>query len=110
MHYSTIQMIIVIMVITAGTMLTRFTPFIIFPEGKKAPKLLTYLGTVLPPAMIGLLVVYCLKNISFSSTDTYLPELISIFFIYVIHKWKHNNSLSIFAGAAVYMLLIRFVF
>lgn len=110
MHYSTVQMIIVILVITAGTMLTRFTPFIIFPEGRKAPKLLTYLGTVLPPAMIGLLVVYCLKGISFDSTENYLPELISIAFIFIIHKWKHNNSLSIFLGAAMYMLLITLVF
>lgn len=103
-------MIIVILVITAGTMLTRFLPFIIFPEGKKAPRLLTYLGTVLPPAMIGLLVVYCLKNVSFTSTKNYLPELISIIFIFIVHKLKHNNSLSIFTGAAVYMLLITFVF
>ena len=91
---TTAQRIVTILVVVAGTMLTRFLPFLIFPEGKTPPKYITYLGTVLPYAVIGLLVVYCLKDAVFSAFHG-LPELIAIVFIFVLHKWKKNTLLSI---------------
>ncbi len=78
---TTAQRIITILVVVAGTMLTRFLPFLIFPEGKTPPKYITYLGTVLPYAVIGLLVVYCLKDAVFSAFHG-LPELIAIVFFF----------------------------
>lgn len=103
---TTIQCIITIMVVVLGTMLTRFLPFLIFPEGKKPPSYITYLGTVLPYAVIGLLVVYCLKGAVFTSYHG-LPELIVIGFISVLHKWKKNTLLSIGAGTVLYMVLVQ---
>ena len=91
---TTAQSIITILAVVLGTMITRFLPFIIFPEGKEPPAYITYLGTVLPYAVIGLLVIYCLKDAVFTSYHG-LPELISIVFIIVLHKWKKNTLLSI---------------
>lgn len=103
---TTTQRIITILVVVAGTMLTRFLPFLIFPEGKTPPKYITYLGTVLPYAVIGLLVVYCLKDAVFSAFHG-LPELIAIVFIFVLHKWKKNTLLSIAGGTILYMVLVQ---
>ncbi len=103
---TTAQRIITILVVVAGTMLTRFLPFLIFPEGKTPPKYITYLGTVLPYAVIGLLVVYCLKDAVFSTFHG-LPELLAIVFIFVLHKWKKNTLLSIAAGTVLYMALVQ---
>lgn len=100
------QQVIIILVVVAGTMLTRFLPFLIFPEGRTPPKYITYLGTVLPYAVIGLLVVYCLKDAVFSAFHG-LPELIAIVFIWVLHKWKKNTLLSIAGGTVLYMVLIQ---
>lgn len=106
---TTIESIITIAAVVLGTMLTRFLPFLIFPEGKKPPRFISYLGTVLPYAVIGLLVVYCLKDAPFSPTRG-LPEAIAIAFIVLLHKWKKNTLLSIGAGTALYMLLVQMVF
>ena len=100
------QQIITILVVVAGTALTRFLAFLVFPEGKQPPAYVTYLGSVLPYAVIGLLVVYCLKDAVFSQLHG-LPELIAILFIVVLHKWKKNTLLSIAAGTVVYMLLVQ---
>ncbi len=100
------QQVIIILAVVAGTMLTRFLPFLIFPEGRTPPKYITYLGTVLPYAVIGLLVVYCLKDAVFSAFHG-LPELIAIVFIWVLHKWKKNTLLSIAGGTVLYMVLIQ---
>ena len=103
---STTQGIITIIVVVIGTMLTRFLPFLIFPEKRTPPKYVTYLGTVLPYAAIGLLVVYCFKDVVKSSYHG-LPELLSIIAIVIIHKWKHNTLLSIGIGTAFYMVLVQ---
>lgn len=103
------EQIITIAAVVLGTMLTRFLPFLIFPEGRKPPAVVTYLGTVLPYAVIGLLVVYCLKDAVFTSLHA-LPELIAIAFIAVLHKWRRNTLLSIGAGTVLYMLLVQNVF
>ena len=87
MTMTTTQAIITIAAVVLGTMATRFIPFIIFPEGKNPPEFIKYLGTVLPYAAIGLLVIYCLKDVPASSTHG-LPEAIAIVFIVLLHKWK----------------------
>ena len=103
---TTIHHIITILAVMAGTMLTRFLPFLIFPEGKNPPRYITWLGTVLPHAVIGLLVVYCLKDAVFSAYHG-LPELIAIVFLFVLHKWKRNTLLSIAGGTVLYMVLVQ---
>lgn len=106
---TTAQAALTILAVAAATMLTRFLPFLIFPEGKTPPAAITYLGTVLPYAVIGLLVVYCLKDAVFASWHG-LPELIAIVFIVVLHKWKKNTLLSIAGGTILYMILVQNLF
>lgn len=100
------QSILTILAVVLGTMVTRFLPFFIFPEGRTPPAYITYLGTVLPYAVIGLLVIYCLKD-AFSSGHFAIPELIAIVFIVILHKWKKNTLLSIGAGTVLYMFLVQ---
>ena len=104
------QRILTIAVIVLGTMLTRFLPFLLFPAGKPTPKAVHYLGSVLPGAVFGLLVVYCLKNVSLFTGSHGLPELISIALVVLLHRWKRQMLLSIAGGTACYMLLVQFVF
>lgn len=99
-----------ILVIALGTVLSRFLPFLLFPAGKPTPKLVQKLGRILPAAVFGLLIVYCLKNVSFLSGSHGLPELISIALVTALHLWKRQTLLSIAAGTVCYMLLIQFVF
>ncbi|MCQ2413475.1 MAG: branched-chain amino acid transporter permease [Clostridia bacterium] len=103
------QQIITIAVVVLGTMTTRFLAFILFPEGKTPPKFISYLGTVLPFAVIGLLVVYCLKDAVFAPFHG-LPELIAITVVVLLHLWKKNTLLSIGVGTVVYMVLVQAVF
>ena len=104
------QRILTIAVIVLGTMLTRFLPFLLFPAGKPTPKAVHYLGSVLPGAVFGLLVVYCLKNVSLFTGSHGLPELISIALVVLLHLWKRQMLLSIAGGTACFMLLVQFVF
>lgn len=106
---TTSQSVITILVVVLGTMLTRFLPFIIFPEGKTPPKFITYLGGVFPYAVIGLLVIYCLKDAVFTSYHG-LPELIAIVCIIILHKWKKNMLLSLAGGTIIYMVLVQTFF
>ena len=104
------QTFLMILATALGAMVTRFTPFLLFPEMKEPPKAVTYLGKVLPPAMMGLLVVYCLRNVSVQSAPHGIPELISILAIAVLHKWKNNVLLSIGGGTVLYMFFVQAVF
>ena len=92
-----------------GTMVTRFLPFLIFPEGKEPTEFIQYLGKVLPYAVIGLLVIYCLKDVPGSGTYG-IPEFLAIAFIVLLHRWKKSILLSIGGGTVFYMLLVQFVF
>ena len=89
---------------------TRFLPFLIFGEKRKTPPIITYLGTVLPCAIMGMLVVYCLKDISILSSPYGLPELIACAVVAALHVWKRNSLLSIGGGTVCYMLLVQLVF
>lgn len=102
------EMILTIGAVVLGTMITRFLPFLVFSRGTP-PAFISYLGTVLPPAAIGLLVIYCLKDAVFASYHA-LPELIAIAAIVILHKRKHNMFLSIGGGTAFYMFLVQAVF
>ena len=99
-----------IVVMTLATMATRFLPFLIFGENRKTPPLITYLGKVLPCAVMGMLVVYCLKDTSFLSAPFGLPEFIGIAVVALLHLWKRNSLLSICVGTVCYMLLVQLVF
>ena len=92
-----------------GTMMTRFLPFLIFTEGKEPPEFIQYLGKVLPYAVIGLLVIYCLKDVPGSGTYG-RPEFLAIAFIVLLYRWKKSILLSIGGGTVFYMLLVQFVF
>ena len=89
---------------------TRFLPFLIFGDKWKTPPIIEYLGTVLPCAIMGMLVVYCLKDISFLQSPYGLPELIACTVVAALHVWKRNSLLSIGGGTVCYMLLVQFVF
>lgn len=104
------QRIITVAVVVLGTLLTRFLPFLLFPGGKPTPKVVSYLGKVLAPAVFGLLVVYCLKNVSLVTGNHGLPELIAIAVVVGLHLWKRQILLSIAGGTVCYMLLVQFLF
>lgn len=103
------QSIITVATVVLGTAATRFLPFIIFPESKTPPKAVTYLASVLPYAVMGMLVVYCLRS-SFFTEFHALPELIAVAVVTAVHKLKKNTLLSIAVGTALYMLLVQRIF
>lgn len=104
------QQIVMISMVVLGTMATRFLPFLIFPAGKETPKYIQYLGRVLPAAVFGLLVIYCLKDISLFSGSHGIPELISVVLVILLHLWKRQMLISIAGGTVCYMLLVQLVF
>lgn len=105
-----IQRIITIAAVVLGTMLTRFLPFIVFPSGKKIPAMIRYLGTVLPSAVFGLLVVYCLKDVNILQGNRGVPEGLALCFVILLHLKLGNMLLSIAGGTVFYMLLVQMVF
>lgn len=104
------QQILTIALVVLGTMTTRFLPFLVFPAGKPTPKYVQYLGKFLPSAVFGLLVVYCLKNVSLFAGSRGLPEMLSIALVVILHLWKRQMLLSIAGGTICYMLLVQLVF
>lgn len=107
---TTTQHMILIAMVTLGTMITRFLPFLLFPEGKKTPRYIQYLGKVLPAAALGLLVVYCFKDVTILSGSHGIPELIATALVIGLHLWKRQLLLSIGAGTVCYMILVQLVF
>lgn len=104
------QQLLTIAVVALGTMVTRFLPFLIFPAGKETPRFIQYLGKALPGAVFGLLLVYCLKHVSFLAGSHGLPEIIAIAVVVVLHLWKRQMLLSVAGGTICYMLLVQMVF
>lgn len=104
-----VSMLLIIIVIAAATFFTRALPFALF-RGKDKPRLVTYLCSVLPVAIIAVLVIYCLQGIRFLAYPYGLPEFISAALVVILHLWKRNVLISIFSGTALYMLLIQAVF
>lgn len=104
------QQIITIGLCVAGTMLTRFLPFLIFSPKRPTPKYIQYLGKVLPGAVFAMLVIYCLRNVSLFRGSHGIPEIIAIAVTAVLHLWKRQMLLSIAGGTVCYMLLVQLVF
>ena len=104
------QQIITIALCVAGTMLTRFLPFLVFSPKKETSRYIQYLGKALPCAIFGMLVIYCLKNVSLVSGSHGLPELIAIAVTIALHLWRKQMLLSIAGGTACYMMLVQFLF
>ena len=102
--------ILLIVVATLVTMATRFLPFLIFGEKRKTPALITYLGQVLPFAIMGMLVVYCMKDVAFLSAPFGIPEILGCAIVAVLHLWKRNSLLSIGVGTLCYMLMVQLIF
>ncbi len=110
MKMTLFQQVITVGMVVLGTVLTRALPFLLFPAGKTTPRLIQYLGRVLPSAVFGLLVIYCLKNVSVLSGNHGLPELLSIALVVGLHLWKRQMLLSIAGGTICYMVLVQTIF
>ena len=102
--------ILTIAVCALATAGLRFLPFLIFGENRKTPSVIAYLGQVLPFAIMGMLVVYCLKDVDLTAMPFGIPEALGCAIVAGLHVWKRNTLLSIGAGTVVYMLLVQFVF
>lgn len=107
---SNMHSILLIVVISVVTMLLRFLPLWIFGNGQQTPPMIQYLGKVLPYAIMGMLVVFCLKGVTLVSVPYGLPELIACGVVVGLHIWKRNTAISIVGGTVVYMLLVQMVF
>ncbi len=105
------QQLITIALCAAATMLTRFLPFLAFSsKDRPVPGYVQYLGRVLPPAIFGMLVVYCLKDVSLTSGSRGAPEALALLVTVALHKWKGQLLLSVAGGTLCYVLLIQLVF
>lgn len=102
--------ILLIMVVSLVTILLRFLPFIIFNDKRTTPKIITYLGNILPFSVMAMLVIYCFKDLSLSVYPFGIPELIAGIIVALLHFWKKNTLLSVISGTIVYMILIQLVF
>lgn len=101
--------VLIIFVCAVCTQLERALPFLIF-RGRPVPKVVRYLGEILPMAVMATLVVYCLRGITFTAAENFAPQLIAVAMTAGLHLWKRNTLLSIFGGTACYMLLVQLVF
>lgn len=105
-----IQRVIMICMVILGTVITRFLPFFIFTSDKPTPKYVQYLGKMLPSAALGMLVIYCLKDVSLFRGNHGIPELISIVVVILLHFWKRQMLISIAGGTVFYMILVQSIF
>lgn len=105
-----IHSVVLIAVIAAVTIILRFLPFVIFNGKREVPKYIIFLGDKLPYAIIGMLIIYCLREVSFGAVSDWLPSFISIIIVVILHIWKRNTLLSIIGGTFVYMFLVQAVY
>ena len=110
MPLNTAQTLASIAVMAVVTFLTRALPFILFDRGDHPPKLVLYLGRVLPPAIIAMLIVYCLKGVTFATLGGWLPPLAAGLAAVLLHLWKGNDLISIFGATVFSMVLVQGVF
>ena len=101
---------LLVAVVALVTIALRFLPFLIFGENRKTPPIIAYLGQVLPYAIMAMLVVYCLKDVTLTAAPFGIPEFIGCAVVALLHLWKRNTLLSIGAGTVCYMLLVQLVF
>ena len=100
----------IVVVAALVTMATRFLPFLIFGNDRKTPEIITYLGKVLPCAIMGMLVVYCMKDVTVLAYPYGIPELLGCAAVAALHLWKRNSLLSIGVGTVFYMALVQLIF
>lgn len=105
-----VSSLIMIAAVAIATFATRAASFVVFPKGKEVPPTVKYIGMVLPPAVIGMLVVYCLKSTQLFAYPYGIPELIACLAVIGLHAWKRNVLLSVGAGTVLYMALVQMVF
>lgn len=105
-----IRTILSIAVMALVTFLTRALPFLLFGRGGNPPRVVLYLGRYLPPAVIAMLIIYCMKGVTFSAPSGWAPTLIASLAVAALHIWKHNDMLSILGGTVLYMVLVQAVF
>jgi branched-subunit amino acid transport protein AzlD len=103
------QSLLIIFVCAVCTQLERALPFLVF-KGRSVPKVIRYLGEILPMAVMATLVIYCLRGITFTAAENFAPQLIAVAVTVALHLWRRNTLLSIFGGTACYMLLVQLVF
>ena len=101
---------IMVAIMSGVTILIRFLPFLVFSGGRKTPAYIEWMGRYLPYAIMGMLVVFCLKNVSLVNAPHGIPELIACVLTAALHVWKRNSLLSIGGGTVAYMLLVQLVF
>ena len=108
---TTAQIFITIAMGTAATMITRFLPFVVFSsKNQEPPEVVRYLGRVLPAAIFGMLIIYCLKSVTPLAGSHGIPEAIALLVTVGLHKWKHQTLISIAGGTLCYVLLVQLVF
>lgn len=110
MHLTPVQTLSMIAVMAGVTFLTRALPFLLFDRGEHPPRVILYLGRVLPPAIIAMLIVYCLKGVTFTALGGWVPPLTAGLAAVLLHLWKGNDLLSIFGATVLYMALVQGVF
>ena len=110
MRLTPLETLGIILAVAAGTQITRWLPFWLFPEKREPPKAVTDLGRLLPAAMMGLLVVYCLKDVTWLSAPHGAPELLAVLAVVLLHRWRGNVLVSIAGGTVLYMVLVQVIF
>ena len=104
---TTVQIGVTVDLVALTTAAIRFAPFLLFPNGKKVPDFVQWLGKQLPRAVMAMLVIYCLKDVSFSQAADWIPALVGVAVTAAVHVWKKQMILSISAGTIIYMVLLR---
>ena len=102
--------VLIVAVVALVTIGLRFLPFAVFSGNKPVPPFVAYLGRVLPYAIMGMLVVYCLRNTQLAAAPHGAPEIIACAVVAGLHLWKRSTLLSIVGGTVCYMLLVQIVF
>ena len=110
MPLTPVESLLSIAVMAGGTFLARALPFLLFDRGEKPPRVVLYLGRVLPPAIIAMLIVYCVRGVTFAAPAGWVPTLLAGLAAVLLHLWKGNDLLSIFGATGLYMVLVQGVF
>ena len=110
MPLTPVESLLSIAVMAGVTFLTRALPFLLFDRGEKPPRVVLYLGRVLPPAIIAMLIVYCVRGVTFAAPAGWVPTLLAGLVAVLLHLWKGNDLISIFGATGLYMVLVQGVF
>ena len=110
MPLTPVESLLSIAVMAGVTFLTRALPFLLFDRGEKPPRVVLYLGRVLPPAIIAMLIVYCVWGVTFAAPAGWVPTLLAGLAAVLLHLWKGNDLISIFGATGLYMVLVQGVF